>query len=585
MARKKFVADFETTTDPQDCRVWAYGHMEIGNESNYTIGNDMDEFMHWCKTINSDVYFHNLKFDGSFIVSYLLNRGFEFDNSKYRKPNTFNVIISGMGQWYMIDICYGRKGKNIIHTVIYDSLKKLPFSVSQIGVDFKLGVLKGDLDYTMYRSVGHVITKAEEKYIYHDLVIVAKALEIQFKQGLTAMTTGSDSLKGFKRIIGDKAFRRLFPILSHQMDEQIRFAYRGGFTWLNERYAGKLLGEGIVFDVNSLYPSVMYNKLLPYGMPLFFGGEYQHDEDYPLYIQQVRFDFELKPEHIPTIQIKGSFGRFKDNEYLKSSRDEEHDEPVEMFVTSVDWALIQEHYDVEDVQFISGWKFQAKTNMFNDFIDYWTAVKTSKDSEPAQVILAKLMLNSLYGKFASNPNVTGKYPVLKPDGSLKFEMGEIEFKDPVYTAMGAFVTSWARDITIRTAQKCYDRIIYCDTDSIHLVGTEIPEAIQDVIHDKELGKWAFEGTFKEAKYIRQKTYYHVYYAKIIEKNGEDKVVQCPKEEATTELHSVKCAGMPKSVKKFVTLDNFKVGFKSGGKLVPRQVPGGVVLKDTEFTLK
>lgn len=579
MARKKFVADFETTTDPEDCRVWAYGYMEIGKEENHKIGNDMDEFMEWCKTINSDIYFHNLKFDGAFIVSYLLNHGFTFDKSKYAKPNTFNVIISGMGQWYMIDICYGRKGKNLVHTVIYDSLKKLPFSVAQIGVDFKLGVLKGDLDYTMYRSKGHIITEAEKKYIYHDLVIVAKALEIQFKQGLKAMTTGSDSLKGFKNIIGSKTFRNMFPVLNHQMDEQMRFAYRGGFTWLNERYAGELLGEGIVFDVNSLYPSVMYNKLLPYGMPLFFKGEYEHDDEFPLYIQQVHFDFKLKPNHVPTIQIKGSFGRFKDNEYLKESGDE----PVEMFVTSVDWALIQDHYDVWNVKYVAGWKFQAKTGIFNEFIDYWTHIKTTSDG--AIKVLAKLMLNSLYGKFASNPNVTGKVPKLKPDGSLTFEMGEIEFKDPVYTAMGAFVTSWARDITIRTAQKCHDRIIYCDTDSIHLVGTEIPEAIQDVIHDKELGKWAFEGTFKHAKYIRQKTYYHVYYAKEIEKNGEMIKVECPPEEATTEKHSVKCAGMPKSVKKFVTLDNFEVGFKSGGKLVPRQVPGGVVLRDTEFTLK
>lgn len=585
MTRKKFVADFETTTDPNDCRVWAYGHMEIGNVENHTIGNDMNEFMHWCKTINADVYFHNLKFDGAFIVSYLLNNGFTFDNGKYQKPNTFNVIISSMGQWYMIDICYGRKGKNIVHTAIYDSLKKLPFSVAQIGVDFKLGVLKGDLDYTAYRSVGHVITEAEKKYIYHDLVIVAKALEIQFKQGLKAMTTGSDSLKGFKNIIGSKNFRKLFPVLNHQMDGQIRLAYRGGFTWLNERHAGNLIGDGIVFDVNSLYPSVMYNKMLPYGMPLFFNGEYEHDDDYPLYIQQVQFDFELRENHVPTIQIKGSFGRFMDNEYLKSSVNKEtgEDEPVEMFVTSVDWELIQEHYHVENVKYISGWKFMAKTGIFNDFIDYWTMIKTTSDG--AIKVLAKLMLNSLYGKFASNPDVTGKIPQLKPDGSLKFVLGAPEMKDPVYTAMGAFVTSWARDITIRTAQKCFDRIIYCDTDSIHLTGLEIPEAIKDVIHDKELGKWAFEGTFKMAKYIRQKTYYHVYYAKEIEKNGERVKVECSPDEATTEKHSVKCAGMPKSVKKHVTLDNFKVGFKSGGKLVPRQVPGGVVLHDTEFTLK
>lgn len=29
---KRFTADFETTTDPKDCRVWAWGVCEVGNE-------------------------------------------------------------------------------------------------------------------------------------------------------------------------------------------------------------------------------------------------------------------------------------------------------------------------------------------------------------------------------------------------------------------------------------------------------------------------------------------------------------------------------------------------------------------------
>jgi hypothetical protein len=50
------------------------------------------------------------------------------------------------------------------------------------------------------------------------------------------------------------------------------------------------------------------------------------------------------------------------------------------------------------------------------------------------------------------------------------------------------------------------------------------------------------------------------------------------------LH-VTCAGMPDTIKEKVTWDNFRVGFTSGGKLLPRHVKGGLVLSDTEFTLK
>jgi hypothetical protein len=72
MVRKKYMSDFETTTDPNDCRVWAYGWMEIFNKDNYRIGNSLDEFMLWVEIVKADLYFHNLKFDGAFISNWLL---------------------------------------------------------------------------------------------------------------------------------------------------------------------------------------------------------------------------------------------------------------------------------------------------------------------------------------------------------------------------------------------------------------------------------------------------------------------------------------------------------------------------------
>jgi hypothetical protein len=57
MGRKKFSCDFETTTKLDDCRVWAYGYMEIGNKTNYKIGNSIDEFMSWCENSQADFIF------------------------------------------------------------------------------------------------------------------------------------------------------------------------------------------------------------------------------------------------------------------------------------------------------------------------------------------------------------------------------------------------------------------------------------------------------------------------------------------------------------------------------------------------
>jgi len=579
LARKKYSCDFETTTDSKDCRVWAYGYMEIGNKNNYKIGNSIEEFMEWVKQCQSDLFFHNLRFDGEFIVNWLLKKGFKWEDSGL--PNTFNTVISNMGQWYIVDICYGYKGKKKIHTIIYDSFKKLPFSVKQIGKDFNLEVLKIDKEQEFYnrkRPVGHILTDEEYAYAKNDIEVIASALEIQFAQGLDRITNGSDSMKGFKTSISTKMFDKLFPVLSLELDKNLRLAYRGGFTWLNDIFANKEITEGIVFDVVSLYPSQMYFRPLPHGMPIFFSGKYEEDEAYPLYIQHIKCEFELKEGRIPMIQIKKNLS-FKQNEYLKSSGGE----VVDLYLTNVDLELVKEHYDLCDVEYVGGWKFRQKIGMFKEFIDKWTYIKAN--STGAIRLLAKLILNSLYGKFASNPDVTGKVPYLKDDGSCGFKVGDEEFKDPIYTPMGIFITSWARYTTISTAQKCYDRIIYCDTDSMHLIGTEIPEAIKDLIHDKKLGFWANESTFKRGKYIRQKTYVQDIYKKEIEKDSKKMLVNCSQGEATSTVLSVKCAGMPDAVKEKVTFDNFNIGFSSYGKLLPKHVNGGVVLVDTEFTIK
>jgi hypothetical protein len=519
-------------------------------------------------------------------VNWLIRNGFTWDREANKKK-TFTTIISHMGQWYMIDICYGWKGKKKLHTVIYDSLKKLPFKVKVIGKSFHLEVQKGDIDYDEYRSPDHQITEEELLYINNDIEIIAEALEIQFNQGLTKMTSGSDSLAGFKSVISKKSFDKLFPVLNLSADDEIRKAYRGGFTWVNEIYQGRCVGEGLVYDVNSLYPSVMYIRELPYGTPEYYSGQYEKDQEFPLYIQHITCEFELKEGYIPTIQIKDPETRkrlnCRANEYLKSS----NDEIVELYVTNIDLALINEHYHLYHVEYIDGIKFRSKVGIFKGFIDKWMYVKNTSSGAIKQ--LAKLMLNSLYGKFATNPNITGKIPFLKDDGSLGFFGGDEEYKDPIYTPMGVFITSWARWTTISTAQKCYDRILYCDTDSIHLLGTEVPEVIKDLIDSKKLGYWKHESTFKRAKFVKQKTYVEDIYAKEIEVNedGETftKKVECEPDEATTTILNVKCAGMSEKAKENVTFENFAIGLTVKGNLKPKQVPGGVVLLDDEFTIK
>lgn len=578
---RKYCGDFETTTNPEDVRVWASCLVDIETSKTAFVGNDIDSFFEFLKNKNSIVYFHNLKFDGEFVISWLLNNGYTYTDTHESK--TFEALITDDGVFYSITVYFEKKNKKYKKVTFFDSLKKLPFKVSVISKAFELKDEKLTIDYKAYREPGHVLTEEEREYIIHDCRIVAQALKIQFDKGLKKMTNASDALNGYKTIISKKRFEQWFPVLPVELDADIRRAYKGGFTYLNPRYKNQRIKSGVVFDVNSLYPSRMYDCLLPYGYPMYFEGEPKTDETYPLFIVRLSCIFTLKPGHIPTIQLKNNRA-FVETEYLTSS----NDEIVELTLTSVDLALFLEHYDVMNLEYISGWRFRGVKGMFKDYIDYWMHIKETTTGAMRQ--LAKFMLNSLYGKFATNPKSRKKIPYLDEDGVVRYTLDEPELRDPVYTAMGCFITAYAREKTIRSAQAVYDRFIYADTDSLHLKGKEIPDILD--VHPTRLGAWKHEGTFIDSFYIRPKTYVETLreykddslknYAKLL--NSSYRVYRTP-QGIRHNVTKVTCAGMPDNVKELVTYKNFKSGSIFPGKLMPRRFKGGIVLIDTTFTIK
>lgn len=400
------------------------------------------------------------------------------------------------------------------------------------------------------RSRNHTLTKEEKDYIKNDVVIVAKALNVIFSEGLTKMTQGSNALFDFKNIITKKRFEHLFPAIPFDIDKDLRKAYKGGFTYLNPKYKEKEVYKGVVLDVNSLYPSVMRYEKMPYGEPIFYEGKYKKDNVYDLYIQMISCSFKIKKNKIPTIQIKNDRFHFKATEYLESS----NGEIVTLTLTSIDLEMFLSHYDIYDLKYIAGWKFKSIKGIFDEYIDKWIKrkIEASKEKNSGQRTLAKLMLNALYGKFATSLIVQNKIPYLE-DGIVKYTLSDAEEKNGLYLPIGCFITAYARRKTIETSQKIkeysinkYGKDLYCysDTDSIHcLLPIEELSKFCD-IDDYELGFWKHEASFSKARFIRQKCY-------IEEIDNEIKIT---------------CAGMPSSCYSFVTWENFKTGFKCRWKI-------------------
>ena len=596
-----WAADFETTTDENDCRVWAYSICNVEDFSKFEYGNSLDGFMKFCANPkeNYTMYFHNLRFDGEYILSWLFKHNFtHIPTAKERQDCTFTTLIADTGEFYKIEVYFKVKGTHTNKVTFLDSLKIFPnMGVAKIAKSFGLPISKLKIDYHEYREVGHKITEEELAYIRNDVEIVARALKQMFDLGLNKMTLASDALFNFKTTV--QSFFKIFPQLRPELDQEIRRSYRGGFTYVSDKYKEVERGSGVTLDVNSLYPSVLRQCMLPYGYPEYYEGKYKEDPFYPLYVQCFTCKFRVKPDKIPTIQIKNSMS-FIQNEYLKDSGDEQ----VTLTLTNPDLELFLDHYDVEDMVYHYGWKFKGHRGFFDRYVDYWTEqkIKAGKEGNKGQRQIAKLMLNSLYGKFGLSGTCAKKTPIFHEDGTLGYITEKPEERKTVYIPVAAFTTAYARNKTIRTSQKIreytekkygVDGYIYSDTDSIkaNLTDEDLDylskEGILD-IDDFKLGAWACEEHFDRILCIRQKCY-------ITESEGHV---------------GVTVAGLPKYLTPLISFENFKKGFTTAGlsqtemvlmarangasddeleeihhKTTYKHVNGGVILVDTDFTIK
>ena len=642
---RTFVGDFETTVyDGQtETEVWASALVEIGSEDVYVFGS-IDTTYEYLKSIQGNVivYYHNLKFDGSFWLDYLITKlnfqqaydiidekteTYEWQEEKYMKNNTFKYLISDMGQWYKITIKVNNK-----FIEIRDSLKLLPFSVKEIADGFKTKHRKLEMKYEGIRYANCPISAEELEYIKNDVLVVKEALEIMFDNGHRAMTIGSCCLKEFKKIFGKYDYTLFFPDLysieldkelygAENIGEYIRKSYHGGWCYLVEEKANTLIKNGITIDVNSLYPSMMSSESgckYPVGKPIFWKGNYIPEKalaDNKYFFIRIKTRFYIKDNHLPFIQLKYD-ARYDSTEMLKTSDVKYngqyyrytravdgslHDTIQTLTLTMTDYYLLLDHYELVDFEILDGCYFGAEVGLFDEYINKYK--KQKLESKGALRTLAKLFLNNLYGKMAANTDSSFKVAYVKEDGTISFKYVHENDKQAGYIPVGSAITSYARNFTIRAAQLNYygsDKkgFIYADTDSIHCNLT-VDQLRGVTLHDKNFCCWKAEALWDVAIFTRQKTY--------IEHVTHDNMEPLDKP-----FYNIKCAGMPEKCKhlfnlsmcgyteedlqdlkeneiEFVkqprTLEDFKVGLEVPGKLRPKRIKGGILLVDTPYEMR
>lgn len=580
---KWICADFETAASEINIKenktyVWLWDIYDK-DEKKHINGSSIEMFFDtlFFDYKSTIIYFHNLKFDGSFILDYLLKHGFKIDYNHTKNNGTISTLITDRLVWYTFTVYFnGHK------YVFRDSMKKIIGSLARAAESFGLPIRKGEIDYTKHRPEPPAYTPTAEEidYIHIDTEIMSDILEYYYENGMNGMTNASDAMRVYKEMIGANVYKNLFPVLPKNVDDFIRRSYKGGFCYLNPKCANVDYNEVYTYDIKSMYPSRMHDCKLPWGVPEFYNGEYKYDPDMPLFIQRIYVDCKLKPNHIPSIQTK-TFMSIKLN-YLIDTEGLSY----EMVLTNIDMLHLIEDYEIFSIQFIDGYKFHETNTLFAEYVDHFYSLKESSTGAKKQ--LYKIFLNSLYGKFAMMTERSQAMPTLTEDeeNRLRFDKTQPEEVDAMYTAVASFITSWARHLLLTAINENIENFIYCDTDSMHLT-KPIKDSPRIYKVGKQLGNFDLENGYideygnhhtyiNHARYLGQKCYM---LATVKEgKDGEKK-----------EMTIKKIAGAPDKAKEHIDWDNFRVNLTIDADKYPKmrmkQVNGGIILIPTTFSIK
>ena len=392
------------------------------------------------------------------------------------------------------------------HSITFrDSMKKLPSDLRQVGRMIGLPKLespRGSFEPGWSKDLDLSEDSDDWTYIDRDADIVAVAMLQLHKSGRTASTASGDAWQWAKRMIGvnpktgkynphDKKWDNLFPHLDVELDRFLRHGYAGGLNIsFHSGYSEASPERPLTHeDVHNMYGSVLMWDPLPIGIPT--ESDKWPCDDF-LYVAHVSIKLSLKDGMIPWFQFKEGIDNAIEG-WPHGTIVECTYHWHEMILTSVDLITLSHFYDIEFCPDFCPhfWIFKQREGIFKEYLEYWTAVKESSEKGTLEYTSAKLMINSLYGRFALAPETE--------DNRLEYceDLGDWDWisedtlneESDAYLPYAMFITAYARARLLENvmAVGC-ENVIHCDTDSVIHFG---PPS-EDVEHGEHLGTWGIE---------------------------------------------------------------------------------------------
>lgn len=490
------------------------------------------------------IYVRDLNESGLFLMEYLNNNDYKYSKEKSLSKNKQYSTVMSSGDIYQIKILVNEKPKRYIN--FYDISKTIPLKDEDINKGFGLNIQNYDTN--------DIYNESNLKLLMSNTIEYVKAMAYMFEMDLAGITLSS---RAFSKLMA--SVPRYKSLYKPTCDEEYNFihnAYDAGYNDLNEDYRGVDLGEVISLDVNSMYPSILRNELLPALDGVYYEGKGELSKRFPLYIQKIRFDGAVVKHEFDKVAMVNPFkGAMKSRgKYI-----EDIDEPTEMTMSNIMLELFLENYHVFNIEYIDGYKYCGLQGSFENFVDEWMDIKVKADrvGDKAMRTISKMVMNFSYGGFGKRRDRSTDH--YDNEGVLQTE--KITARNR-YMPIAVFITSYAIKQLVDIRNHVGDRFVYADVDSVHLLGHEIPDILIDKIHSDKLGYWNIEGKFDRARFLKLKTY--------IEENDDELVIRT--------------AGAGGSIKDQITYDNFHYGNEFSGMIKTERVKGGTIKREYNYKL-
>lgn len=520
-----FAFDVESHNDAEsvakrETSIWLFSFInetsQWTDESSY--GYTIDEFLDRCEKLSSQrrtnkvrplnnllIYIYNQSFEFSFFFPAMIKRGFKFKEKIEKNDEmTFNTITNkSCASVWIVNMKFHKWSGNVM---IRDLSKLFPGGLGNVAKSFGLPTQKGEIDYTLNRLHGHVVTPEEKNYCFRDtriivdiLLIMEKRADKEFWKSSSAATYSCRKMikEGFPRSYRPmKAFRKFYPELDKEESDFLRNSVGGGITYAPTGWQFKNIDKPIIhIDAHQMHPTQAFKHAMPYGKGIYFKGQPPRDHIY-----------------ISCCHIKLSYSGVKLHEVIKLIGLDLGE--AEITVWSFEIPTILKCYIDAKITYIDGYAYRSKflpwRQYYND--NYQKRKLAKKNHDAFNIMYYKLLNNSSYGKLLEHGHETILENFVNDNGiidskELPSSRANIN-ASYTFLPVGSCIPAFSRVCLIETALKFgWKNIVYFDTDSIFAIkNEETLAALKSVNMKDELGGWGLENEIAKGQFSAPKRY-------------------------------------------------------------------------------